>query len=68
MIETFDRNVAGTGIHTFPLGDPRQGIVHVIGPEQGITQPGLVIVCGDSHTSTVLQPQTAARATLRPAP
>ena len=52
MIETFDRNVAGTGIHTFPLGDPRQGIVHVIGPEQGITQPGLVIVCGDSHTST----------------
>ena len=68
MIETFDRNVAGTGIHTFPLGDPRQGIVHVIGPEQGITQPGLVIVSGDSHTSTVLQPQTAARATLRPAP
>jgi 3-isopropylmalate/(R)-2-methylmalate dehydratase large subunit len=52
MIETFDRNVAGRGIHVFPLGDRRQGIVHVVGPEQGITQPGLVIVCGDSHTST----------------
>jgi 3-isopropylmalate/(R)-2-methylmalate dehydratase large subunit len=44
--------MAGTGIHVFPLGDPRQGIVHVVGPEQGITQPGLVLVCGDSHTST----------------
>ena len=52
MVETFDRNVAGRGIHLFPLGDRRQGIVHVVGPEQGITQPGLVIVCGDSHTST----------------
>jgi 3-isopropylmalate/(R)-2-methylmalate dehydratase large subunit len=52
MVEMFDRNVAGRGIHLFPLGDRRQGIVHVVGPEQGITQPGLVIVCGDSHTST----------------
>ncbi|MSP67311.1 MAG: 3-isopropylmalate dehydratase large subunit [Alphaproteobacteria bacterium] len=52
MIETFDRNMAVTGITAFPLGDPRQGIVHVIGPELGITLPGLVIACGDSHTST----------------
>jgi 3-isopropylmalate/(R)-2-methylmalate dehydratase large subunit len=52
MVEAFDRNVAGTGIQTFPLGDPRQGIVHIVGPEQGITLPGLVMVCGDSHTST----------------
>ena len=36
----------------FPMGDPGQGIVHVIGPEQGLTQPGMTIVCGDSHTST----------------
>ena len=36
----------------FGLGDPRQGIVHVVGPEQGLTQPGMLLVCGDSHTST----------------
>jgi 3-isopropylmalate/(R)-2-methylmalate dehydratase large subunit len=52
MIETFSANVADTGATIFPLGDPRQGIVHVIGPEQGITQPGMILVCGDSHTST----------------
>jgi len=44
--------MAATGVTAFPLGDPRQGIVHVIGPELGITLPGLVIACGDSHTST----------------
>jgi len=52
MIETFDRNMADFGIDSLPLSDPRQGIVHVVGPEQGITLPGLVMVCGDSHTST----------------
>jgi 3-isopropylmalate/(R)-2-methylmalate dehydratase large subunit len=47
-----ERNCAEFGIPLFKLGDDRQGIVHVIGPEQGLTQPGLTIVCGDSHTST----------------
>jgi 3-isopropylmalate/(R)-2-methylmalate dehydratase large subunit len=46
------RNTAAHGIALFDLDDPRQGIVHVIGPEQGITQPGMTMVCGDSHTST----------------
>ena len=46
--DNFERN----GITHFPISDPRQGIIHVVGPEQGFTQPGLVIVCGDSHTST----------------
>jgi 3-isopropylmalate/(R)-2-methylmalate dehydratase large subunit len=45
-------NTAAAGIALFGLGDPRQGIVHVVGPEQGLTLPGLIIVCGDSHTST----------------
>ena len=39
-------------IRCYPMGDPNQGVVHVIGPEQGLTQPGMTIVCGDSHTST----------------
>jgi len=45
-------NTAEAGIETYALGDPRNGIVHVVGPEQGRTQPGMTIVCGDSHTST----------------
>ena len=45
-------NVKQHGIPHFLLGDARQGIVHVVGPEQGMTQPGMVLVCGDSHTST----------------
>ena len=45
-------NCAEFGIRLYPMGDPGQGIVHVIGPEQGLTQPGMTIVCGDSHTST----------------
>ncbi|TAN55742.1 MAG: 3-isopropylmalate dehydratase large subunit [Betaproteobacteria bacterium] len=52
MARALGRNAAGGGIRMFALDDPRQGIVHVIGPEQGATQPGLLIVCGDSHTST----------------
>jgi 3-isopropylmalate/(R)-2-methylmalate dehydratase large subunit len=52
MIETFSGNARRHGIRAFELGDERQGIVHVVGPEQGITLPGLVLVCGDSHTST----------------
>ncbi len=46
------RNCAENGITIFPIGSPRNGIIHVIGPETGLTQPGMTIVCGDSHTST----------------
>ncbi len=52
QIETLDRNCAEYGITQFDMNDPRQGIVHIIGPEQGATLPGMTIVCGDSHTST----------------
>jgi 3-isopropylmalate/(R)-2-methylmalate dehydratase large subunit len=52
QVETLERNVAEFGVPYFPLLDARQGIVHVIGPEQGISLPGFTIVCGDSHTST----------------
>ncbi len=52
QLETLARNVKEHGIRFFPMGDPNNGIVHVVGPEQGRTQPGLTIVCGDSHTST----------------
>ncbi len=52
QIDTLVQNCARTGITLYGIDDPRQGIVHVIGPEQGITQPGMTIVCGDSHTST----------------
>lgn len=52
MITTLGENARETGIKLFDLRDPGQGIVHVIGPEQGLTLPGLLINCGDSHTST----------------
>ncbi len=52
QIETLDKNCAHFGINEFQMHDPRQGIVHVIGPEQGATLPGMTVVCGDSHTST----------------
>lgn len=52
QIDTLASNTAELGITNFDMSDPRQGIVHVIGPEQGITLPGMTIVCGDSHTST----------------
>jgi 3-isopropylmalate/(R)-2-methylmalate dehydratase large subunit len=52
QLQTLARNVAEHGIEFFPMGDIRNGIVHVVGPEQGRTQPGMTIVCGDSHTST----------------
>jgi 3-isopropylmalate/(R)-2-methylmalate dehydratase large subunit len=51
-VETLEANATAARITLFPLRDERQGIVHVIGPEQGITQPGITLVCGDSHTST----------------
>jgi 3-isopropylmalate/(R)-2-methylmalate dehydratase large subunit len=52
QVEVLRANCREFGITEYPMGDPRQGIVHVIGPEQGLTQPGMTIVCGDSHTST----------------
>jgi 3-isopropylmalate/(R)-2-methylmalate dehydratase large subunit len=52
QVETLRRNCAEFGVRLHPMGDAGQGIVHVIGPQLGITQPGMTIVCGDSHTST----------------
>jgi 3-isopropylmalate/(R)-2-methylmalate dehydratase large subunit len=52
QVETLERNCAEFGVPLYSIGSTRQGIVHVIGPEMGVTQPGMTIVCGDSHTST----------------
>ena len=52
QVETLEQNCKDFDVTIFPLLDRRQGIVHIIGPEQGITQPGMTIVCGDSHTAT----------------
>jgi 3-isopropylmalate/(R)-2-methylmalate dehydratase large subunit len=52
QLAVLDANCAEFGITCYPMGDANQGIVHVIGPEQGLSQPGMTIVCGDSHTST----------------
>jgi len=52
QIETLRRNAAEFGMRIHPLGDKEQGIVHVVGPQLGLTMPGLTVVCGDSHTST----------------
>ena len=52
QVDTLEKNCKEFGIQLFGMNDKRQGIVHIIGPEQGFTQPGTVIVCGDSHTAT----------------
>ena len=52
QVETLERNARDFGITHFGMNDPRQGIIHVIGPEQGATLPGMSVVAGDSHTST----------------
>ena len=52
QIETLENNTKEFGIEYFPMSDKRQGIVHIVGPEQGFTLPGTTVVCGDSHTST----------------
>lgn len=52
QIETLRRNTAEFGVRLHPLGDAEQGIVHVVGPQLGLTMPGITVVCGDSHTST----------------
>lgn len=52
QVETLRRNAAEFGLHYFGMNDPHNGIIHVIGPEQGLSLPGMTIVCGDSHTST----------------
>ncbi|MGI8717927.1 MAG: aconitase family protein, partial [Lapillicoccus sp.] len=52
QVDTLRRNCAEFGVRLYPMGDADQGIVHVVGPQLGLTQPGMTIVCGDSHTST----------------
>ena len=52
QIETLRKNASDFGVRLFPMGDLDQGIVHVVGPQLGLTQPGMTVVCGDSHTST----------------
>ena len=52
QVATLEKNCAENGITIFPIGSERNGIIHVIGPQTGLTQPGMTIVCGDSHTST----------------
>ena len=52
QVETLRRNCEEFGVRIYPMGDAEQGIVHVVGPQRGLTQPGMTIVCGDSHTST----------------
>lgn len=52
QVATLEKNCAENGIRIFPIGTERNGIIHVIGPQTGLTQPGMTIVCGDSHTST----------------
>ncbi|MCY4315274.1 MAG: 3-isopropylmalate dehydratase large subunit [Roseovarius sp.] len=52
QVEALDRNARDFGIHYYPVNDVRQGIVHIVGPEQGWTLPGMTVVCGDSHTAT----------------
>src|SRR5205823_8773869 len=52
QVDALRKNCAEFGIRLYPMGDAGQGIVHVIGPQLGLTQPGMTIVCGDSHTST----------------
>jgi len=52
QVETLEQNCAEFGVEYLPMSDIRQGIVHIVGPEQGLTQPGQTIVCGDSHTAT----------------
>src|SRR6266498_1444195 len=52
QVDTLERNVVDFGVPYFPIDSINQGIVHIIGPEQGLSQPGMTIVCGDSHTAT----------------
>ena len=53
QMDTLRRNCAEFSVELFEVDDPRNGIVHIIGPEQGFTQPGMTIVCGDSHTASL---------------
>jgi 3-isopropylmalate/(R)-2-methylmalate dehydratase large subunit len=52
VVEDLEANAKAAGLTLFGLTDRRQGIVHVVGPEQGLSQPGMIMVCGDSHTAT----------------
>ena len=52
QVETLEKNATEFGVTYYGLGNPKNGVIHIIGPENGITRPGMTIVCGDSHTST----------------
>ena len=52
QVAELDRNAREFGVNYYPMDDVRQGIVHIVGPEQGWTLPGMTVVCGDSHTAT----------------
>src|SRR3954465_5471336 len=65
QVETLERNCAEFGVPLYSLGSNRQGIVHVIGPELGVTQPGMTIVCGDTHTAPPRAPRGVRRARVR---
>src|SRR5262249_56026148 len=52
VVEDLEANAKAAGLTLFSLSDRRQGIAHVVGPEQGLSQPGMIVVCGDSHTAT----------------
>src|ERR1700754_2841828 len=52
QVEALRKNAADFGVRLHPMNDPGQGIVHVVGPQLGLTQPGMTVVCGDSHTAT----------------
>src|SRR3954447_24015990 len=66
QVETLERNCEEFGVPVYSIGSSRQGIVHVIGPELGVTQPGMAIVCGDSHTSPHGAPRPGGPASSRP--
>ena len=66
QVEALRRNAAEFDIRLHPLGDIEQGIVHVVGPQLGLTQPGMTIVCGDSHTSTPARSARSRSASARP--
>ena len=67
MMSAIEKNCDEFGVTLMDLKDGRQGIVHVVGPEQGLTQPGMTIVCGDSHTSTLMEPSAASPSASVPA-
>ncbi len=52
QVDTLDRNARDFGVNYYPMGHPKNGVIHIVGPENGLSLPGMTMVCGDSHTST----------------